>query len=102
MRKQIHDERHDKGEPWGFIACTDSFLSGWGKAPNRSLYVLAVRSPREADVVLANAIARCDMKRPRIVSGRYLSTVRLYPGDHVKVVDHRRAERWYYTDEGWG
>lgn len=93
--ERIHDERENKGEPWGFVVFTDSFLSGWGGAPRRSLYCLAVNNPREADTVLDNGQHRSDMKRGRIVGRDYLRTVKLYPGDHLKVTDKTHAERWY-------
>jgi hypothetical protein len=87
----ISDRRKDKTEPWAFVVFTDSFMSGWGHGcPRRSLYALAVVSPVEAEVVLANGKARPEMKR-----GRIGWLPRLRPGDHLAVVDRHEANRWY-------
>jgi len=94
--------RYAGAKPWAFVVCTDSFLSGWGKADGgRSLYALPVASEEEARIVLANARARSDMRRPRIVSrmrtrgGFWEPIVRLGAADHLSVPDREEASRWY-------
>lgn len=73
----------------GFVLGTDSFMSGWGLAPGRSLFAVPVIDPAEYDVILANMEARSDMKRARVVTGitktDKLPRVRLREGDHLSV-----------------
>lgn len=88
----IDDRRSDTSKPWAFVVFTDSFLSGWGYAQGgRSLYALAVRNPKEAEIVLANGRCRTEMKRGRITK----NLPRLRSGDHLAVVDRHEANRWY-------
>jgi hypothetical protein len=79
--------------PWGWVVCTDSFLSGWGSAPARSLYALAVADARQANIVAHNARARSDMKRVRFM--RNVRSMRLKAGDHLRMVGPEQASRWY-------
>lgn len=78
-------------KPYGYILATDSFLSGWGKAPGRSLYAIAVNSPEEADVVEANMKSRSEMKRVRFSS----KLPRVGPTDHLSVRDRKQAGRFF-------
>ena len=96
----VNDRRHDTETiPLGYMVCTDSFLSGWGGASGgRSLYALAFNTWKEADILLDNAEARSEMKRPRTVTTLYksgLPKIRMYPGDHLSVADRGDASRWY-------
>ena len=91
MIKVKEDRRADKSKPWGWVVFTDSFLSGWGEAPRRSLYALAVQDHKEAELVLANGKRRSDMKRGRITG----SLPRLHNGDHLAIVDRKDAGAWY-------
>jgi hypothetical protein len=75
----------------GYIAATDKFMSGWGHARRKSYYVVAVDSQEEADIVLANMGHRSEMKRARWTP--MLPEVR--PGDHMRIVDKRKAERFF-------
>lgn len=98
----IRDGRASKTRPWGYVVCTDTFLSGMA-GYDRSIYALAVTNPTEAEVVASNARKRSDMKRPRLVrSFRADGTpkVRLNERDHLAVVDRPEAERWY-DPNGW-
>jgi len=91
----VEDRRGDTTtEPWGYVVFTDRFMSGWGRAPCRSLYALAV-SEREAAAVLRYGAGRGDMARGRVLHGlaRLLRTVRR--GDHLAIEDRAAAERWY-------
>lgn len=94
----INDKRQDKAEPAGFVVFTDSFMSGWGKAPGRSLYALAFQTSEEADVLWNNGYDRSDMKRGRILHSErdLLRTVK--PGDHLSIVDRDTAASWYEPD----
>ncbi len=88
----LDDRRHNADGCWGFVCFTDNFMSGWGKASRgRSLYCLAVRDHKEAEIVLDNGRNRSEMKRGRIQR----NLPKLYPGDHCAVVDKRQAARWY-------
>jgi len=83
----------DGSIPWGWVVCTDSFLSGWGYCPGRSLYALAVSNARQANIVAHNARARSDMKRVRFM--RNVRGLRLKAGDHLRMVGPDQAARWY-------
>lgn len=90
----INDKRsvETAKQTWGYVVFTDAFMSRWGEAnEGRSLYALAVRSPEEAEIVLANGKLRSEMKRGRIA--------RVCPkprrGDHLTVTDWVQAARWY-------
>lgn len=96
----IDDRRKDPGIPWAFVVATDSFLSGWGDAPGRSLFALEAANPREAEVLMNNLRARSEMQRPRIVGlvrrdGRYIPSCRLREDDHLSIRDRREADRFY-------
>ena len=46
-----------------YVTMTDSFLSGWGKAKNKTAkYVIPCSNKEEAEVVARNARARSEMK----------------------------------------
>lgn len=74
-----------------FVVFTDSFMSGWGQAPRRSLYALACPDHRTAEIVLDNGKRRSEMKRGRITG----ALPRTRPGDHLSVVGPSEAARWY-------
>ena len=73
----------DKQATIGFVVATDSFLSGWGQAPRRSIYAIPIIDDKYIDIVLDNMEARSDMKRPRYVLKTYRP--KLYDGDHLKI-----------------
>lgn len=94
----IDDRRSCYSAPAGYVVCTDTFLSGWGDAPGRSLYALAFSDAAEADALLIAARGRTDMQRPRIVSRVKANgepRIRLQPGDHLAIVDGATAAEWY-------
>ena len=95
-----NDRRTDPTRPWAFVVFTDSFMSGWGQAPRRSLYALAVSGPQEYRAVMAQGARRSDMKRGRLVGVKADGTpkVRLGRGDHLSITDRTEAPRWYSTD----
>lgn len=74
-----------------FVSMTDKFMSGWGQAPGRSLYSLAVRSVEEAERVIDNAGRRSEMRYVRVSS----ALPRKRPGDHLSVAGPTHAARWY-------
>jgi hypothetical protein len=77
---------------------TDSFMSGWGKAPGRSLYALPCTSYEEAEVCAENLRRRGDMKRVRIVGADWRPHMRA--GDHLSIADRASASR-HYTPGGF-
>ena len=88
----IHDRR-SPGEAEatiGFIVATDTFMSGWGKAPGRSLFAIPVRTSDEWDETLRFMHGRSDMKYVREVGRDYRP--RLYAGDHLSIRKPREAK----------
>ncbi len=73
----------------GYVVATDSFLSGWGEAPGRSLYAVAVRTTEEMGDVEWRMGQRSDFKRVRF----NMHLPRLREGDHLHVVP---AEQFRY------
>jgi len=91
----IEDDR-DRAEKMGtewFAIGTDSYLSGWGQAPRRSLYALPCRDFKEAELCAENLKKRGDMKRVRIVAGDWRP--RLRSGDHLHIASRFGADRHY-------
>lgn len=66
----------------GYMVATDSFMSGWGKAPATSYYAVAVRSCKEANDVEHRMRARSDFMRVRY----NLKTPKGGPGCHLHIV----------------
>lgn len=106
----IDDQRQHVRFPLAYMVATDRFLSGWGFAPRRSLFALALPpdylygglAPQDIEEHIRAVIAdRTDMIRPRDVGccRRYgvngLPSMRLYPGDHLSVRDWDTAEAFY-------
>lgn len=78
-----------------FVVAVDTALSGWGMAPGRSFYALAIEVDGDEAVLLANMAARSDMDKPRVVTGYRNLIARGTAGDHIKIVDRGEASRWY-------
>lgn len=102
------DDRRDEQDKTrddiiGFIVATDSFMSGWGRAPGRSLFALMVTKEDEPYLsrVWGNMAMRSDMKRPRMVGtkrnreGHVMPTCRVGPDDHLSIRDRADAKSWY-------
>jgi hypothetical protein len=96
----INDRRSNTATPWAYVVFRDSFMSGWGQAPRRSLYALAVANPKEASAVLAQGKRRSEMRDGRIIDAGLdgLPAVQLHEGDHLSIADQSCAQRWYSTD----
>lgn len=76
----------------GFVVCHDTFMSGWGPVENgKSFYALAVRSDEEAEIVMENANNRSEMRDV----GLYAKLPTIGDNDHMRVVDWKKAPRWY-------
>ena len=94
----VNDRRKIAARPFCYVVATDSFLSGWGQAPGRSLYALAIQEGEDPQPVLRKMEDRPEMKRPRIVlnlTAAGLPKVRLHEGDHLSVRDSESAPSWY-------
>jgi hypothetical protein len=87
----IQDTRSDKSNPWNYVIMVDTFMSGWGDAPGKSYYAIAVDNEEEAKAVMDNATARDEMKNIRLRK----VLPRLNEGDHVSVTDKKDAPRWF-------
>lgn len=91
-----HCTDEQMSECWAFVVFTDAFMSGWGKAPGRSLYAMPVSNPRQAEVVLSNGRHRSEMKRGRIVKD--VRRIRLSRGDHLSIANPEKCSRWFVVD----
>jgi len=78
-------------KPFGYVVMLDRALSGWGKAPGRSIYALEVSSEAQAYIVIGNAMRRSEMRYVRFAKG----LPRLRAGDHLSVSNRSEASRWY-------
>lgn len=101
----IDDRRTTTHKPLGYVMMTDSFLSGWGMAPNRSLYGVAYDSVDEADRIHIAARMRSDMKRVRTVTRvneKGHPRIHLHSGDHLLLTDKGEAPEWFKgMDAAW-
>lgn len=91
----IDDRRtpEDKARTVGFVVATDSFMSGWGQAPGRSLFAVPLSNWDQEPTVTANMDARSDMKRVRTVGKDYRP--HLAAGDHLSIRDMSDCSRFY-------
>ena len=82
---EIRDSRseEDKQRTIGFVVGTDSFMSGWGKAPGRSLFAVPFATESDGVLVRANMTDRTEMKRIRVVGAGWKP--RLAQGDHLSI-----------------
>tara|TARA_Y100000361_G_C10922788_1_gene219829 strand:- start:181 stop:486 length:306 start_codon:yes stop_codon:yes gene_type:complete len=68
----------------GFVVATDSFMSGWGSAPDRSLYAVAFTTGKQREIVERHMQNRNDFKRVRVVYGKDYKP-RFNDGDHLSI-----------------
>ncbi len=94
-RYTIDDRRkpEDKAATVFLVVATDSFMSGWGHAPGRSLFAVPCRSWEEAKIVEDNMRHRSEMKRVRVVGKGYRPKLR--DGDHYSIRDMSDCDRFY-------
>jgi hypothetical protein len=92
----IDDRRTDdeRARTAYLVVATDRFMSGWGKAPGRSLFAVPCDCLSQAKIVAANMHNRSEMKRVRIV---YAKTYRprLSAGDHFSIRSMSDSSRFY-------
>ncbi len=95
MNYKIDDRRtpEEKLNTWRFVVATDSFLSGWGQAPGRSIYAIAVSDRDEANIVEENMRWRSEMKRVRLLWPEWKP--KLHDGDHFAIVGKSEASRFF-------
>ena len=87
----INDKRKSPTEPWGYMVATDKCMSGWGQAPGRSLFALAVHTPEQREAARDRLEHRSEMIRVRF----NLDLPRLREGDHLSINDIGSAPSWY-------
>ncbi len=92
---QINDWRtaEEKANTWGFVVATDSSLSGWGQAPGRSFFAVAVSTIEESRIVEENMQWRSEMKRVRVVGADWRP--KAGAGDHLSIVGKHEASRFF-------
>lgn len=93
MVRDDHRSEEDKAATIGFVVATDSFMSGWGQAPGRSLFAVPFRTWAEGRIVSENMHARSEMKRVRVVGKDYRPRMR--PGDHLSIRAMDDCARFY-------
>ena len=78
----------------GFVVATDSFMSGWGQAPRRSLFAVPFGTEAEAEIVKDNMERRSEMLRVRIVWGKHYRP-KMSAGDHLSITDYDPTDRFH-------
>jgi len=76
----------------GFWVATDSFMSGWGCAPGRSLVACPVVSSEDSDAVERRFRLRPEFKRVRFCLANYRP--KLSDRDHLHIYDTRTSFRY--------
>ena len=66
-----------------YAVATDSFMSGWGLSPGRSLLAYSCRTLGEAEELRRYLAGRGEMRRARICGARWRP--RLAAGDHLRI-----------------
>ncbi len=77
----------------GYVVATDRFMSGWGNAPERSIFAVAVSNMAEARIVERNMRNRSEMKYVRWWSKD--TRPRLNNGDHLSITGKTSAGRFF-------
>ena len=95
--KRTDRDRHDTE---GFVLAIDTFLSGWGKAPNRSYFAVPFKDGEQGAIVKANMCKRSDMKCVRIVGKNYFLSAKPKKGDHISIRSMSDSDR-FYKKGGW-
>jgi len=98
MSHKIEDQRTDTTTPLGYLVVTDQFLSGWGPAPNRSLFAIAYYDADQADALEIAAKGRSELTRPRLVASLKADgtpKVKLQDGDHLSIKGPNEAPEFY-------
>ena len=83
----------EKRRTVGFVVATDSFMSGWGLAPGRSIFAVPFETWEQAKVVEDNMRHRSEMKRVRVVGRDWRP--KLHKGDHLSIRSMDDASRFY-------
>ena len=92
----IQDDRtaeERKTHTW-IVVGTDSFMSGWGKASGGVSYAAWACKGSDVDRVENWVRARSDMKRVRIVSGRWCPRGNGHAHIYVVHDDHNALKGW--------
>lgn len=74
-----------------YAVATDSFMSGWGEAPGRSLIALECGTREQLDRAIYKLEQRPEMKRVRV----NLALPKLRAGDHLSVMTPDQNPVWF-------
>lgn len=74
-----------------YVVATDSFMSGWGEAPGRSLIAAACETSEQVDRALARFNERPEFKRVRF----NFRLPRTRAGDHLSIVTPQANPVWF-------
>jgi hypothetical protein len=92
---EISDDRstEEVAKTYGFVVANDKFMSGWGKAPGRSILAVPFVDEKDRDTILLRVEKRSEMKRVRIVYGKsYHPAMR--EGDHLHIYNTTTSFRY--------
>jgi len=76
----------------GFVVATDSFMSGWGDAPGKSIVAVPVTSDKDKAWVQTVMGNRSEMKRIRFAYGSSYKP-RLGQDDHLHIYNTKNSFR---------
>lgn len=77
----------------GFVIATDKFMSGWGRAPHKSVVAVPFTSESDKEDVLRRMMRRTEMIRIREVYGKtYYPSLRY--GDHLHIYNTTSSFRY--------
>ena len=90
----IQDDRtpEEKAATIGFWVAKDKALSGWGKAPGRSIVACPVVSSPDCDIVQKRFQYRDEFRYVRFVGADWLPKLR--QGDHLHIYDTKHSFRY--------
>lgn len=94
MNYTIQDDRtpQEVESTVGFVVATDSFMSGWGEAPGRSIVAVPVVDYEDEKRVRERLERRYEMKRVRFCLKDWRP--RLFEGDHLHIYDTKTSFRY--------
>lgn len=89
------DDRRERGETirtWGFVRAIDKFMSGWGRAPVKSVIAWPVHDLYEAEVLATAIRNRSDMKSVKIIGRDWKPQPA--KGEHVSIRSRSDTESY--------
>ena len=91
----IDDKRtkEEKENTIGYIVANDSFMSGWGNAPGRSIFAIPVNTWHQFEIVENNMRNRSEMKYVRQCGRNWRPKLR--DGDHLSIRSPQECSRFF-------